>query len=230
MSARSSMRSPANCRSIDSAEAVAGVEATTRRTRGDERDTAIRSALRQTVFRFELVMRINTTTHERLERQALLDAALAAQVALLTSEPRPERRRDSTYRERLGSRRDTLIACVDELIAAEEAMTTVERRYLDGRAALFPVIAAVWEEQLKSTQRLAVVALGLAEADGCGAFQPQEPGVISARATQLVADLVEPAKSTALEKLGEGERALGIARCWLRPKLEHAGVTGETAG
>jgi hypothetical protein len=34
-----------------------------------------------------------------------------------------------------------------------------------------------------------------------------------------VADLVEPAKTTALEKLGEGRQALGIAAGWLRPKL-----------
>jgi hypothetical protein len=30
---------------------------------------------------------------------------------------------------------------------------------------------------------------------------------------------VEPAKTTALEKLGEGEQAQGIAMGWLRPKL-----------
>jgi hypothetical protein len=33
-----------------------------------------------------------------------------------------------------------------------------------------------------------------------------------------VADLVEPAKTTALEKLGEGEQAQRIAMGWLRPK------------
>jgi hypothetical protein len=34
-----------------------------------------------------------------------------------------------------------------------------------------------------------------------------------------VADLVEPAKTTALEKLGEGAQAQRIAMGWLRPKL-----------
>jgi len=34
-----------------------------------------------------------------------------------------------------------------------------------------------------------------------------------------VADLVEPAKADALEKLGEGQRAHGIANAWLRTKL-----------
>jgi hypothetical protein len=44
--------------------------------------------------------------------------------------------------------------------------------------------------------------------------------------TELVADLVEPAKTTALEKLGEGEQAQRIAIGWLRPKL--APVTAVT--
>jgi hypothetical protein len=34
-----------------------------------------------------------------------------------------------------------------------------------------------------------------------------------------VTDLVEPAKVEALDKLGEGERALGIAAGWVRGKL-----------
>jgi hypothetical protein len=34
-----------------------------------------------------------------------------------------------------------------------------------------------------------------------------------------VADLVEPAKSAAPDKLGEGQRALGIANDWLRTEL-----------
>jgi hypothetical protein len=36
---------------------------------------------------------------------------------------------------------------------------------------------------------------------------------------ELVADLVEPARSEALQKLGEGERAYGIANEWLRTKV-----------
>ena len=41
----------------------------------------------------------------------------------------------------------------------------------------------------------------------------------SARVTELVADLVDPAKATAFEKLGKGEQAQRIAIGWLRPKL-----------
>jgi hypothetical protein len=38
-----------------------------------------------------------------------------------------------------------------------------------------------------------------------------------------VADLIEPAKATALENLGEGERAFGIATGWLRTRMEPLG-------
>jgi hypothetical protein len=43
--------------------------------------------------------------------------------------------------------------------------------------------------------------------------------VLSRRTTELVADLVEPAKSDALDKLGEGRRSLDIANAWVRRKL-----------
>ena len=46
-----------------------------------------------------------------------------------------------------------------------------------------------------------------------------EPEVFSRRTTELVADLVEPVKADALETLGEGRQALGIANAWVRTKL-----------
>jgi hypothetical protein len=57
---------------------------------------------------------------------------------------------------------------------------------------------------------------------------PSEPpglDAAAARVTELVADLVEPAKATALEKLGEGEQALVVAVGWLRPKLQVGATT-----
>ena len=51
------------------------------------------------------------------------------------------------------------------------------------------------------------------------------PEAPSARTTELVADLVEPAKADALEMLGEGQRALDIANAWLRPKLAPQAVS-----
>jgi hypothetical protein len=59
--------------------------------------------------------------------------------------------------------------------------------------------------------------------------EPADPDAVSARATELVADLVEPAKATALEKLGESERSLAIAIGWLRPKLEGSAIDVQAA-
>ena len=63
------------------------------------------------------------------------------------------------------------------------------------------------------------VACRLAELDGVPPAEPADPDATAARVTELVADFVEPAKATALEKLGEGQRAQTIAISWLRAKL-----------
>jgi hypothetical protein len=201
-------------------EAASGARASLRGKRPEIIDAAIRSALRETVFRFDLVMRILVTTHELLEREGLIQAALSAHIALLTSEGRAQRRRDATYLERFATRRDLLTFRVTELRAAQEARSVVETRYLVGHTALFPDAVTAWDEQLRSTETLADLACRLAALDGVPPAEPADPDAVSARVTELIADLVEPAKTTALEKLGEGERAQSIATAWLRPKLE----------
>jgi hypothetical protein len=200
-------------------EAVGGVRASLRGKRPEVVDAAISSALRETVFRFDLVMRILVTTHEFLEREGLIEAALSAHVALLTSEGRERRRRDATYPERFATLRGLLLFRVAELGAAQEARSVVETRYLAGHTALFPDAVKAWDEQLRSTQTIADVACRLALLDAVPPAEPADPDAVSARVTELVADLVEPAKTTALEKLGEGERAQRLAIGWLRPKF-----------
>jgi hypothetical protein len=200
-------------------ETASGVRTSLRGKRPEVIDAAISSALRETVFRFDLVMRILVTTHDLLEREGLIQAALSANLALLTSEGRATRRRDSTYLERFATLRGFLLFRVAELRAAREARATVEARYLAGHTALFPDAVKAWDEQLTSTQTLADVACRLAVLDAVPPAEPPDPDAASARVTELVADLVEPAKTTALEKLGEGERAQRLAIGWLRPKF-----------
>jgi hypothetical protein len=76
-------------------QAARGARNATHGKRPEIIEAAVRSALRETVLRFELVVGINVTAHELLEREALVDAALAAQTTLLavpTSEmQRPSR-------------------------------------------------------------------------------------------------------------------------------------------
>ena len=52
-------------------EAVSGARASLRGKRPEIVDAAVASALRETVFRFDLVLRILVTTHELLEREGL---------------------------------------------------------------------------------------------------------------------------------------------------------------
>jgi hypothetical protein len=78
---------------------------------------------------------------------------------------------------------------------------------------------SAWDEQVTSTKALADVACRLAELDGVPPAEPADPDAVSVHVIELVADLVEPAKTTALEKLDEGGQALAIATAWLRAKL-----------
>ena len=71
----------------------------------------------------------------------------------------------------------------------------------------------------------------LAELDGLPPAAPTDPDAVATSAAVLLADLVEPARATTLEKLDEGRRALTIATGWLRSRLEpsRAGIVGDSA-
>jgi hypothetical protein len=209
-------------------EAATGARVSLRGKRPEVVGAAVASALRETVFRFDLVMRILVTTHELLDREGLIEAALSAHVALLTTEGRATRRRDASYLERFATLRGLLLFRLAELRAAGEARAAVEARYLAGHTAPFPDAVTAWDEQLRNTETLADLACRLAELDGVPPAEPTDPDVHSARVTEIVADLVEPAKTTALEKLGEGEQAQRIAIGWLRPKLTLRATTPES--
>jgi hypothetical protein len=79
-----------------------------------------------------------------------------------------------------------------------------------------------WDAQCLRTETLADVAVRLAELDGVPPAEPGNPNDASDHALQLVADLVEPAKATALHELGESRRAMAIGAGWLRTKLDRA--------
>jgi hypothetical protein len=200
-------------------EAVHGARSAMRGKRPEVIDGAVRSALRETVFRFELVMRINVTTKELLDREELIAALFASQLAMLLSEGGGKRPKDESHQRRLELCRRLTIVRVNELLASREARSSVEARYLDGHSALFPDVAAAFDKQLRASQEIAVAAWRTAELDGVEPAETEEPDAVTLRAGELVADLVEPAKSTALDKLGEGQRALETANAWVRAKL-----------
>ena len=77
---------------------------------------------------------------------------------------------------------------------------------------------AAWDHQLRSTRELAAIGAGLCDAEGVE-VPPPELDAIDERASTLLADLIEPAKVIALEKLGEGRAAIRIATSWGRARL-----------
>ena len=123
---------------------------------------------------------------------------------------------------RRGELSHLLVIRVGELRAAQEARSIIEGRYLDGQGALFPDVATAWHEQVKRIKAIADMAVRLAELDGAPPAVVPEPETHSKGTAALVADLVEPAKAAALEKLDEGQRAFGVATGWLRTNLSRA--------
>jgi hypothetical protein len=196
-------------------EAAHAAQAAMRGKRPEAVAEAVRSALRETVFRFELVIQINVTAHESLDRHALIEVVLAADVALLTS----EKLRGAEYAERLARLRELLAFRVSELRAAQDARSIVEKRFFDGHGALFPDMAAAWDEQAAGAEAIADLAVRLTEPAGVPSDVRPDQEALPRRRMELVSDLVEPAKAEALEKLGEGARAFGVANTWVRTKL-----------
>ena len=74
--------------------------------------------------------------------------------------------------------------------------------------------------------RINVVAHDLLDLAGTPEAAPPDPEAAPQRTAELVADLAEPAKADALDKLGEGRPAFDIANAWLREKLAPA-ILGE---
>jgi hypothetical protein len=207
-------------------EAVHGTRTAMRGKRPELVEAAVRSALRETLFRFELVMRINVTAHELLNRETLLEALFAANLALLLHDKRKQHPADEDHLHRLAQCRDLTASQVHELLATREAISRAEARYLQGHDALFPEVVRAFDLQVRRSQELAERAADIAELDGVQPGEHAGPDALKLRANQLVVDLVEPAKSTALEKLGEGRPAFDIANAWLRAKLVPA-IPGE---
>ena len=183
----------------------------------EEADAAIRRAIVETVFRVQLVLRINVLAQDFLDREVLIQAALNAYAAIAISEGQDAAGRASIIK--LVQIRDLLFIRVNELHAIEAARAAAEGRYLDGVAALFPAALRAWATQRTDSERMAVIATTLAEFDGAEPPPADDPVAFEARVAQLVADHVEPARSNAWDQVGDGRRALSLAVRWLRPKL-----------
>ncbi len=182
---------------------------------------AVRKALLETIFRAQLVLRINALTQEFIDREVLIDGALSAHLGLAVHAGSGQPIDKALVG--LVQVRDVLFARVTELHAFEMARAAVERKHLDGVTALFPAAVRDWEEQRTRSETLAVTAFRIAELDGFDPPPPDDTQAFDARVAQLVADHVEPARSKAYYELGDGRRGLSLAIGWLRPKMSDAG-------
>jgi len=187
------------------------------RPRG-EADDAVRRAVLAALVRVQIVLRINVLADEFVTREGLIQAALSAHLALAL-EPCPSRPAGMDPPLDVVRSRDLLLGRVSELHALEEARGRVEERYLDGTRALFPAGQRAWDEQRHQSEHLAVIAIRLVQLDGHPEPAGEDPTAREARIGRLIADHVEPARSTAYNELGDGRRAASIAVRWLRPSL-----------
>jgi hypothetical protein len=191
----------------------AAITATRRRPR-HESEAAVRKAIVGTVFRFELVLRLNVVAHDLLDREALIHGTLSM-AAALAMEGASERRGLMS----LATCRDLLFARVSEQLAHEAARADVAGKYLRGTPALFPATHRQWDEQATQSKTMAVMAMHVAELDGLGEPPADGPEAFERRVAALVADLTEPARSDAYNEIGDGHRAFEVARGWVCDSL-----------
>jgi hypothetical protein len=205
-------------------DADAGARTAMRGNRPEIVNAAARSAVRETLFRWELVAAINRQACQLLDHEGLALAAFTG-LALLTARFGATDPLAETYAGSVVTCRDALARRVDELHAWAKAWSIAAERYLAGHGALFPDIAAAFDRLVEEAEALTDTVVRLGELDGVPAPKPPDPDALSVRTAQLVADLVEPAKSAALEQLGERAWARDIAVAWMRTQLEPSGAT-----
>ena len=97
-------------------------EAVRARRRGSKDvDAEVLRAVRGTLFRFQLVLRINVVAHEMIERETLVYAASTGQLAALASDDHKKRVTDEQHRRLLGTLRRFTASRVSQPMAAQEA-------------------------------------------------------------------------------------------------------------
>lgn len=216
--------------------AETGVRAALRGEKRDAIERSVREAVRQAVFLVELVIGLNTAAEETTRIEGLRYAALLWQMRAISAEAQLETAGPSggTSRRRTArwaAWRVAAASLIGAVYGAEEARTHLERRYLDGHAALFPEAVADCQALCEQTVQLAglgdVDAVTTARVDG--ARQRRGPSsrrpaidlrqlraAARARAPEAATSLVDTARAAALDVLGDTDGAAMIAERRLR--------------
>jgi hypothetical protein len=130
-------------------------EAAIQAMKGQPRDAtreAVRDAIRDGVFKVVLVLELSRANEEAIGDAALRYVALCWELRAIQFETRLA---GSGATGRLRAWRASVSELLVDLLAAEEARGRLEARYLEGRAALFPNMAADWRSLRKVAERLA---------------------------------------------------------------------------
>ena len=210
--------------------------------RGQPRDVvreAAHQAVRDAIFRVELVLRLNSVAEETIRIEGLRYAVFFWEMRALSAEAELARRRRSRADrsaaglvERWQEWCTATTALLTGIYAAEEARALLERRYLDGHPALFPEVIDELERLRESVERLA----GLGDALGplmdgrrraprSADIKPRGPDLDALRsgartqAPALAAQLIEEARAAALDVLGDTESATSMMARRLRPTV-----------
>ena len=197
-------------------------------------ETAVRTAVRDAFFLFELVEHVNLETLDTVNLQGLRLGLLTYQMRCLELEGEIPEYRDHPYAglslaERWQEWREELSGFLLGLYETAEARLVLERRYLDGHAFLFPELAADWETLLERAEGLAGVVGLLPAAEGHEATQGRGKQAKSpdldldalrtaarAKAPAGAACLVDTARCATLDLLGDTKAAVTIVERRLR--------------
>jgi hypothetical protein len=216
--------------------AEAGVRAALRGEKRDVVERAVREAVNQAVFIVELVIGLNTAAEEAIRILVLRYAALFWEMRAISAEA--QLKTGGSSRGTSGARtarwtawRGAVASLIDSLYLAEEARAHLERRYLERTPTLFPDLAADWQALREQAERLAglgdTVTVTTAWVDR--GHHPRGPSsrrpaidlrklraAAHDRAPEEAASLVDAARATALDALGDMDGMATIAERWLR--------------
>jgi hypothetical protein len=217
--------------SIRITEQVEAAIRRTRRGRSDgELERAVRRAIGDAVFLFELVFILNQTAADFAHLAVLRSLALGGHLHHLVTDPLSEdlavRRADPEAARRIDTAWRTWRASTEELVRdvriEQAARSALDETYFAGRSVLFADVAEDWTQLRDQADRLDSVVETLREpfrtraGFGLRRVLPAKPGVIAGRGRSRAAELADEARIAAFEILGDRGRAIAIAESRLR--------------
>jgi hypothetical protein len=196
----------------------------------DELGLAVRRAIGDAVFLYQIVFILNQTAADFAQVAVLRSLVLVGQLDRLVTDPVSEEqdaRRANLPAARQVDRawqvwRESTEALVSEVRVEQAARSGLEKAYFAGGAVLFADVAEDWTRLGDQADRLNTIVTTLREPYRTRAgfrrrrILPKEPGSIASRAQSRKAELADDARIAAFEALGLRPRAIALAEARLR--------------